>query len=138
MRNVFMDKVSRHKQRVWVLQILYGLDIRKKLDLENAQKSYSKFIEEQGVINQKLYAEELLYGIIAELEILDAQLNEYAIDWTVKRMPAVDRNILRIAVYEIQNDIPPGVAINEAVKIAKKFAEDSSPSFINGILAKFA
>lgn len=133
-----MDKVSRHKQRVWVLQILYGLDIRKKLDLENAQKSYSKFIEEQGVINQKLYAEELLYGIIAELEILDAQLNEYAIDWTVKRMPAVDRNILRIAVYEIQNDIPPGVAINEAVKIAKKFAEDSSPSFINGILAKFA
>jgi N utilization substance protein B len=121
-----------------VLQILYGLDIRKKLDLENAQKSYSKFIKEKGIINQKLYAEELLYGIIAELEILDAQLNEYAIDWTVKRMPAVDRNILRIAVYEIQNDIPPGVAINEAVKIAKKFAEDSSPSFINGILAKFA
>lgn len=133
-----MDKVSRHKQRVWVLQILYGLDIRKKLDLENAQKSYSKFIEEQGVINDELYAEDLLYGIIAELEILDAQINEYAIDWTVKRMPVVDRNILRIAVYEIQNDIPPGVAINEAVKIAKKFAEDSSPSFINGILAKFA
>lgn len=133
-----MDKVSRHKQRIWVLQILYGLDIRKKLDLENAQKSYSKFIEEQGVINNELYAEDLLYGIIAELEILDAQINEYAIDWTVKRMPAVDRNILRIAVYEIQNDIPPGVAINEAVKIAKKFAEDSSPSFINGILAKFA
>ncbi len=133
-----MDKVSRHKQRIWVLQILYGLDIRKKLDLENAQKSYSKFIEEQGVINDELYAEDLLYGIITELEILDAQINEYAIDWTVKRMPAVDRNILRIAIYEIQNDIPPGVAINEAVKIAKKFAEDSSPSFINGILAKFA
>lgn len=133
-----MDKVSRHKQRIWVLQILYGLDIRKKLDLENAQKSYSKFIEEQGVINDELYAEDLLYGIITELEILDTQINEYAIDWTVKRMPAVDRNILRIAIYEIQNDIPPGVAINEAVKIAKKFAEDSSPSFINGILAKFA
>lgn len=133
-----MDKVSRHKQRIWVLQILYGLDIRKKLDLENAQKSYSKFIEEQGVVNDELYAEDLLYGVITELEILDAEINEYAIDWTVKRMPAVDRNILRIAVYEIQNDIPPGVAINEAVKIAKKFAEDSSPSFINGILAKFA
>lgn len=133
-----MDKVSRHKQRIWVLQILYGLDIRKKLDLENAQKSYRQFIKEKGVTEENLYAEDLLYGIITEVEILDAQINEYAIDWTVKRMPAVDRNILRIAVYEIQNEIPPGVAINEAVKIAKKFAEDSSPSFINGILAKFA
>ena len=133
-----MDKVSRHKQRIWVLQILYGLDIRKKLNIENAKKSYSSFIEEQGVKNNGLYAENILYGIIAELEILDAQINQYAIDWTVKRMPAVDRNILRIAVYEMENDIPPGVAINEAVKIAKKFAEDSSPSFINGILAKFA
>ncbi|MFW6001391.1 MAG: transcription antitermination factor NusB [Halanaerobium sp.] len=133
-----MDKVSRHKQRIWVLQVLFGLDIRKKLDLENAQKSYSRFIKEKGIINEKLYAEDLLSGIITELEILDAQINEYAIDWTVKRMSAVDRNILRIAVYEIQNDIPTGVAINEAVKIAKKFAEDSSPSFINGILAKFA
>lgn len=133
-----MQKVSRHKQRVWVLQILYGLDIRKKLDFENAQKSYQSFLEEKGVIEEELYAWELLEGIIMEMELLDAQINEYAINWEIGRMPAIDRNILRIAAYEIQHDIPAKVAINEAVKIAKKYADDSSPSFINGILSKFA
>ena len=133
-----MQKVSRHKQRIWVLQILYGLDIRKKLDLENAQKSYKNFLEEKGIIEDELYAEELLEGIIMEMELLDAQINKYAINWEINRMPAIDRNILRIAVYEIQHDIPLKVAINEAVKIAKKYADDNSPSFINGILSKFA
>ena len=133
-----MQKVSRHKQRVWVLQILYGLDIRKKLDLENSKKSYSSFIAEKGVLAENLYAEELLEGIIMELELLDAQIDQYAINWDIDRMPAIDRNILRIAAYEIQHDIPAKVAINEAVKIAKKYADDSSPSFINGILSKFA
>jgi len=133
-----MQKVSRHKQRIWVLQILYGLDIRKKLDLENSKKSYSDFTDEKGILKEKLYAEELLEGIIMELELLDAQIDQYAINWDIERMPAIDRNILRIAAYEIQHDIPAKVAINEAVKIAKKYADDSSPSFINGILSKFA
>jgi len=73
-----------------------------------------------------------------ELELLDAQIDQYAINWNIERMPAIDRNILRIAAYEIQHEIPAKVAINEAVKIAKKYADDSSPSFINGILSKFA
>lgn len=133
-----MQKVSRHKQRVWVLQILYGLDIRKKLDLESAKKSFADFLAEKGILEDELYAEELLEGIIMEMELLDAQINEYAINWDIERMPAVDRNILRIAAYEIQHDIPLKVAINEAVKIAKKYADDNSPSFINGILSKFA
>ena len=133
-----MQKVSRHKQRIWILQILYGLDIRKKLDLENSKKSYSGFIDKKGVLAEDLYAEELLEGVIMELELLDAQIDQYAINWSIERMPAIDRNILRIAAYEIQHDIPAKVAINEAVKIAKKYADDSSPSFINGILSKFA
>jgi len=133
-----MQKVSRHKQRVWVFQILYSLDIRKKLDLENSKKSYSNFIAEKKVLAEDLYADELLEGIIMELELLDAQIDQYAINWDIDRMPAVDRNILRIAAYEIQHDIPAKVAINEAVKIAKKYADDSSPSFINGILSRFA
>lgn len=133
-----MQNVSRHKQRIWVLQILYGLDIRKKIDLENSKKSYSDFTAEKGILKEKLYAEELLEGIIMELELLDAQIDQYAINWDIERMPAIDRNILRIAAYEIQHDIPAKVAINEAVKIAKKYADDSSPSFINGILSKFA
>ena len=133
-----MQNVSRNKQRIWVLQILYGLDIRKKLDLENSQKSYTNFLEEKGILAEDLYAAELLEGIIMELELLDAQIDQYAINWDIERMPAIDRNILRIAAYEIQHDIPVKVAINEAVKIAKKYADDSSPSFINGLLSKFA
>lgn len=133
-----MQKFSRHKQRIWSLQILYGLDIRKKLDIENYKKSYKKFLSEKGVLAEDLYAEELLEGVIMERELLDAQINKYAINWDIERISAVDRNILRIAAYEIQHDIPVKVAINEAVKIAKKYADDKSPSFINGILSKFA
>lgn len=133
-----MQKVSRHKQRIWVLQILYGLDIRKKLDIENAKKSCEKFLTEKGIVEDDLYAEELLEGVIMELELLDAQIDQYAINWDIERMSAIDRNILRIAAYEIQHDIPVKVAINEAVEIAKKYADDNSPSFINGILSKFA
>lgn len=136
-----MQKVSRHKQRIWVLQILYGLDIRKKLDQETARQSYQKFVLAEGVIEKtaaELYVKELLFGIIMELELLDAQIDRYAINWNIERMSVIDRNILRIAVYEIQHEIPVGVAINEAVKVAKEFADDSSPAFINGILAKFA
>lgn len=133
-----MQKVSRHKQRIWILQLLYALDIRKKLDLENAEKNYKNLLEEKGVLANDLYAEKLLEGIIMELELLDAQINEYAINWSIERMSTIDRNILRIAAYEIQHDIPVKVAINEAVKIAKKYADDNSPSFINGILSKFA
>lgn len=133
-----MQNVSRHKQRIWTLQVLYGLDIRKKLDLEHSKKSYENFMAEKGVLAKDLYAAGLLEGIIMELELLDAQIDQYAINWNIDRMPAIDRNILRIAAYEIQHDIPARVAINEAVKIAKKYADDSSPSFINGILSKFA
>lgn len=136
-----MQKVSRHKQRIWALQILYGLDIRKKLDQETARQSYQKFVLAEGVIEKTaadLYVKEILFGIIMELELLDAQIDRYAINWNIERMSVIDRNILRIAVYEIQHEIPVGVAINEAVKVAKEFADDSSPAFINGILAKFA
>jgi N utilization substance protein B len=72
------------------------------------------------------------------LEALDNIINENAKNWSISRMSKVDVSILRLAIYEIQydEDIPTNVAINEAVEIAKKFGGDSSPSFINGILAK--
>ncbi|MDE7009463.1 MAG: transcription antitermination factor NusB, partial [Lachnospiraceae bacterium] len=70
---------------------------------------------------------------------IDAMLNEKAKGWSTNRMGKVDLTILRLAVFEIKYDeeIPTGVAINEAVELAKKFGQDSSPAFINGVLAKF-
>ena len=81
---------------------------------------------------------------LAELRIkldeIDAALNEKVQGWNTARMGKVDLTVLRLAVYEIMFDeeIPTGVAINEAVELAKKFGQDSSPAFVNGVLAKFA
>ena len=75
-----------------------------------------------------------------KLDDIDQLLNEKAKGWETERMGKVDLTILRLAVYEIlyDEDIPTGVAINEAVELAKKFGQDSSPAFVNGVLAKFA
>ena len=81
------------------------------------------------------------YEKIAEkLEDIDKAINEKATGWDTKRMAKVDLTIIRLAVYEIQYDesVPTGVAINEAVELAKKFGQDGSPAFVNGVLAKFA
>ena len=74
-----------------------------------------------------------------KLDEIYAILNEKAKGWSTNRMGKVDLTILRLAVFEIKYDeeIPTGVAINEAVELAKKFGQDSSPAFINGVLAKF-
>ena len=78
--------------------------------------------------------------ILKQLDQIDMELNQKTKGWGTDRMGKVDLTILRLAVYEIQYDdeIPTGVAINEAVELAKKFGQDSSPAFINGVLAKFA
>lgn len=85
------------------------------------------------------YAQALLLGVMANKEAIDARLNQFAIDWKVERMPATDRNILRVAVYEIYyaaTALEAGIAINEAVELAKTFGTDESPRFINGLLGK--
>ena len=88
----------------------------------------------------KTYIFEKVEKISEKLEEIDRELNERVSGWNTGRMGKVDLTILRLAVYEIEydEDIPTGVAINEAVELAKKFGQDSSASFVNGVLAKFA
>ena len=78
--------------------------------------------------------------IIEKLDELDGMINQRAKGWTTQRMAKVDLTILRLAVYEIvfDDDVPTGVAINEAVELAKRFGQEESSGFINGVLAKFA
>jgi N utilization substance protein B len=78
--------------------------------------------------------------IAAKLPQIDEMINEKTLGWDTERMAKVDLTIIRLAVYEIKfdEDIPTGVAINEAVELAKKFGQDGSASFVNGVLAKFA
>ena len=81
-----------------------------------------------------------LVGIVEHVDALDERISSTAENWTLERMPIVDRNIIRIATYEIVycDDIPTGVAINEAVEMAKAFGTDESPKFVNGVLGRIA
>jgi N utilization substance protein B len=86
----------------------------------------------------RLFADKLIRGVIQSLPDLDAKIKQCAQNWELRRMAAVDRNILRLAIYEMlfRDDIPPVVSINEAVDIAKKFSTKDSGKFVNGILDK--
>ncbi|GAB3446906.1 transcription antitermination factor NusB [Streptomonospora sediminis] len=84
------------------------------------------------------FTEQLAFAINEHHERIDALLSEYAIGWTLERMPVVDRNILRMGAYELlwAGDIPDGVAIAEAVAVAKELSTEESPTFINGLLSR--
>ncbi|KQY59169.1 N utilization substance protein B [Aeromicrobium sp. Root495] len=84
------------------------------------------------------YSVHLVEGVIAHGESIDALLTEHAKGWSLDRMPAVDRNLLRIATFEIlhEDDVPDAVAVNEAVELAKELSTDESPSFVNGLLSR--
>jgi N utilization substance protein B len=84
------------------------------------------------------YAASLVEGVVAEGERLDGLLAGAAVDWSLERMPPVDRTVLRIGAYELicRDDVPDPVAIDEAVTLAKDLSTDESPSFVNGVLAR--
>lgn len=84
------------------------------------------------------FATPLIRGTVEHLEEIDGRIMQYARNWDLHRMAAVDRNVLRLAIYEMlyRDDIPPIVSINEAVDIAKRFSTDESGKFVNGILDK--
>ncbi len=86
------------------------------------------------------YTVQLVEGVVAEQERIDAMLSDHAKGWTLDRMPGVDRNLLRIATYEILcvDDVPDAVAISEAVELARDLSTDESPSFVNGLLSAIA
>lgn len=84
------------------------------------------------------YAVTLVDGVTEHRDRLDELLSAYAVGWTIDRMPAVDRNVLRIAAYEIfyRDEVPDAVAISEAVKMVRELSTDESPSFVNGLLGR--
>ena len=86
------------------------------------------------------YAADLVRGVAVHAARIDELISQYAEGWTLDRMPAVDRNVLRIGVYELlwADDVPDAVAINEAVLLAQDLSTDASPAFVNGLLARIA
>jgi len=86
------------------------------------------------------YAADLVRGVAGHAARIDELISQYSEGWTLDRMPAVDRNVLRIGIYELlwADDVPDAVAINEAVLLAQDLSTDASPAFVNGLLARIA
>jgi transcription antitermination protein NusB len=124
---------ARSKARKRALDVLFEAEVRGDpvLDLLNERVA-------DGEPPVAPYAVDLVQGVQAHRDRIDELLSTYAEDWTLARMPAVDRNILRIGAYELlwADDIPDGVAISEAVALARDLSTDASPAFVNGLLAK--
>jgi transcription antitermination protein NusB len=132
----------RRLAREWALQFLYQSDVRQTeydeddLELFWSQLQLSPSLpKERDFEAGKAYADELIHGVVEGKDTFDEMLVKLSSNWSLDRMAVVDRNILRMGIYEILNtDVPAEAVINEAVEISKAFAEKDSPSFINGIL----
>ena len=125
--------MSRHAARELAFQILFQTDVGRN----SWQEVLPRTIEENELPeNSRLFLELLVKGTIQHLKEIDAELVKYAQEWKLDRMANTDRNILRIAVFEIKylEDVPAGVAVNEAVDLAKRYGDVDSGKFVNGLL----
>lgn len=127
---------KRTQAREHALTILYQAEMtRRSIDLTSRQ-----FWGEMDSIDANIqsFAQRLSSGVEGKIQEIDAKISQYAANWQIKRMAVIDRNVLRIGVYELlyTQDIPPKVTINEAVELAKKYGDMESGKFVNGILDK--
>jgi len=124
--------LSRKTAREQAFKILFAIDVGENT-IEEAMEIAIPSLNDQG---QKKFVLDEVNGVLNNLESIDEIINKYSGDWKVNRMASSDRNILRIAIYEIlyRDDIPASVSINEAVEIAKKYSDEKSYKFINGLL----
>lgn len=133
--------MSRRELREHIFKLLFLLEFHRTDELNEQAELYMDEVEEAAPKEKEIgYILDKFHKIEENLETLDKTLSEAATGWKLNRMGKVELAILRLAVYEMKmdEDIPEGVAINEAVELAKKFGGDDSPAFINGVLAKLA
>lgn len=130
---------ARSKARKQALDLLYEADIRGGSALEILQ---SRDIPEEGPDARPIreFTKELISGIADNTRKIDELITTYAQGWDMDRLPAVDRNILRLAIYEIvwSSELPDGIAIDEALTLAKELSTDESAGYIHGVLGKIS
>lgn len=131
--------MSRRELRERLFKLLFRVEFNEEEEMPQQEEF---FLEEEEIDREsdRNQIDAKFHSILDKLSDIDRELNEKVSGWDTSRMGKVDLTILRLAVYEMEydEDIPTGVAINEAVELAKKFGQDSSASFVNGVLAKFA
>lgn len=145
---------ARTGGRAVALQVLYALDAagmlegdrRRTIDVEASVATYFRAFEDGDAQTEEIepearsFAVELLRAMAGKLDETDEAIRKASTNWRLERMPRVDRNLLRVASFELRErkDVPRAVAIDEAVELAKRFGTDESPKFVNGILEKVA
>jgi len=128
--------LSRRLAREIAFKVLF------QVDLAGARPESSLgYLLEEMPLQEKYcsFARELVHGTLAELGAIDRRISKYSPEWNIERMPTVDRNLMRLAVYEIlYTDIDPAIAIDEAVELAKTYGDENSKGFINAILDRIS
>ena len=130
---MIMGKISRRKAREEAIIILYQIDLLKKNadDIINNERNYGKEID--------YFTDILIKGVYNNLNVIDMRIKNVVENWSLERIAIIDRNILRVAIYEMlyRDEIPLKVSVDEAIEIAKEFGQkDDTPKFINGVLGK--
>jgi transcription antitermination protein NusB len=136
---------TRRRAREFALQILYQLDVQEQLTDDQAialfWRNFAATAEAEGTQAADLgevqpFAEKLVRGVHQHLAEIDGQIQSASRNWRLERMARVDRNLLRLALFELKyvEDVPAKVAINEAIEIAKRYGTNESSAFVNGIL----
>ncbi len=122
---------ARTKARKRALDILFASELRSESALDGLNRAV-----QEGDAPTNPYTAVLVRGVVDEQEKIDSLLSEYAKGWSLERMPAVDRNVLRLGVWEMlhASDVPAAVAINEATGLVRELSTDESPGFVNGVL----
>lgn len=138
--------MSRREVREHVFKMLFGIEFFEERELEEQMNLYFEQALDDEIPNppafvseeDREYLKKRVKAVAEKVSEIDESINEVATGWKTGRMGKADLSILRLAVFEMKYDdaIPVGVAINEAVELAKKFGSDESPAFVNGILAK--
>ncbi|AVH23171.1 transcription antitermination factor NusB [Nocardia cyriacigeorgica] len=129
---------ARHKARRRAVDLLFEAEARDIDPADLIDERVELSVTDQAVAPVHAYTRTLVEGVADDLDQVDGTIESYLQDWTLSRLPAVDRAILRIAVWELfhANDVPPVVAVDEAVELAKELSTDDSPSFVNGVLGQ--
>ena len=129
---------ARHKARKRAVDLLFEAEARDIDPVGLAADRIALAVTDDQVAQVPPYTQTVVRGVAEHLDELDRVIAEHLHDWTLERLPAVDRAILRISVWELfhASDVPPVVAVDEAVELAKALSTDDSPAFVNGILGQ--
>ena len=132
--------MNRTELREQIFQLLFRVEFNSPEEMSEQEELFTTTSDHDFSKADADYIRDKYEKIAEKLPEIDAAINEKTEGWNTDRMAKVELTIIRLAVYEIKFDesVPTGVAINEAVELAKKFGQDGSPAFVNGVLAKFA